>query len=152
MNVQYKDNEEPLSNFFTDYCEQVDLTIEELFSKSRKREIVDKRMVLAYLLRTSLGMTYHDIGEALKKNHATIIYAIKNLENFITVYPHIKRLYDIGEGCMLKHKENLVEFYKIPIRSEIERQRKLVEILLDNNEKLQTKIKKLKEELYEYKS
>lgn len=67
MNVQYKDNEEPLSNFFADYCEQVDLTIEELFSKSRKREIVDKRMVLAYLLRTSLGMTYHDIGEALKK-------------------------------------------------------------------------------------
>lgn len=45
---------------------------------------------------------------------------------------------------MLKHKENLIEFYKIPIRSEIERQRKLVEILLDNNEKLQTKIKKLK--------
>ena len=71
-------NIEALKDFYQDYCKKVDMTFEQLYSKSRKREIVDKRMILAYLLRTALGMTYHDIGEALKKNHATIIYHIRH--------------------------------------------------------------------------
>jgi len=136
-----------LLDFFKDYCKRVDITIEQLFYKSRTRELVEKRMVLAYILRKSFKMTYQEIGDALSKNHATIINAIKNIENFLPVYPHIRRLYDIADECLLDHKQGLIDFYNSPFKTEIEREKKLVEILLDNNYKLKSKIKELKKEL-----
>tara|TARA_R110000737_G_C14514167_1_gene474202 strand:- start:345 stop:788 length:444 start_codon:yes stop_codon:yes gene_type:complete len=141
----------PLLDFFKDYCSRVDITIEELFYKSRKRDRVEKRMVLAYILRKSFRMTYQQIGESLNKTHATIINSIKNIENFITVYPHIKRLYNIADETLLDHKENLIEFYNSPFKTQIERERKLVEILLENNYKLKSKVKQLKKELHDIK-
>jgi len=138
----------PLLNFFKEYCEKVDITIEELFLKSRKRDLVEKRMVLSYVLRKSLGMTYQDIGKSLEKNHASIIHSIKTIENFLSVYPHIKRLYSAADETLTDHKEKLIEFYNSPIRTEIEREKQLVEILLDNNSKLKLKIKQLKKQLH----
>jgi len=139
--------EDPLLTFLKDYTSRVDLTIEQLLSKSRRRELVEKRMVLAYILRKSLGMTYYDIGDAINKNHASIIHSVKTIENFLSVYPHIRKLYAIADETLINHKENLIEYYNSPIRTEIEREKKLVEILLDNNSKLKLKIKQLKKEL-----
>jgi len=141
-------NNKPLIDFFEDYCKRVDITKEQLFSKSRKRDLVEKRMVLSYTLRKSLGMTYQQIGKSLDKNHASIIHSIKNIENFLVVYPHIRELYNISDEVLLEHKENLIEFYNSPIKTQIEREKKLVEILLDNNSILKSKIKHLKKELY----
>jgi hypothetical protein len=144
-------NNKPLIDFFEDYCKRVDITKEQLFSKSRKRDLVEKRMVLSYTLRKSLGMTYQQIGKSLDKNHASIIHSIKNIENFLSVYPHIRRLYTISDEVLLEHKENLIEFYNSPIRTQIEREKKLVEILLDNNSMLKSKIKQLKNQLNDVK-
>tara|TARA_R110002012_G_scaffold319718_2_gene541129 strand:+ start:331 stop:774 length:444 start_codon:yes stop_codon:yes gene_type:complete len=136
-----------LTNFLLDYCKKVNITIEQLYHKSRRRELVEHRMTLAFILRKSLGMKYQEIAEALKRNHASIIYQVKNMENFISVYPHIKRLHNVADETLLEHKEYLVEFYNSPISSQLEREKKLVEILLDNNYKLKSKIKQLKKEL-----
>ena len=144
-------NNKPLIDFFEDYCKKVDITKEQLFSKNRKRDLVEKRMVLSYILRKSLGMTYHKIGKVLNKNHASILYSVKNIENFLIVYPHIRELYNIADEVLLEHKEDLIEFYNSPIRTQIEREKKLVEILLDNNNILKSKIKHLKKELYDVK-
>jgi hypothetical protein len=144
-------NNKPLIDFFEDYCKRVDITKEQLFSKSRKRDLVEKRMVLSYTLRKSLGMTYQQIGKSLDKNHASIIHSIKNIENFLSVYPHIRRLYNISDEVLLEHKENLIEFYNSPIKTQIEREKKLVEILLDNNSMLKSKIKQLKKQLNDVK-
>ena len=141
----------PLIDFFEDYCKRVDITKEQLFSKSRKRDLVEKRMVLSYTLRKSLGMTYQQIGKVLNKNHASILYSVKNIENFLIVYPHIRELYNIADEVLLEHKKDLIEFYNSPIRTQIEREKKLVEILLDNNSILKSKIKHLKKELYDVK-
>ena len=70
-------NSEALRDFYEDYCEKVEMSLEQLYSKSRRRELVEKRMVLAYVLRKSVGMTLHNIANALEKNHATIIHSIK---------------------------------------------------------------------------
>ena len=141
-------NNEALRNFYEDYCEKVDMTLDELYSKSRKRELVEKRMVLMYTLRKSVGMTLHKIANSLDKNHATIIHAVKSIDNFIKVYPHIQRYYDWADECLMEHRENLIEFYRSPILSEIERNRALVDILIDSNDKLKSKVKKLKKELH----
>jgi len=140
-------NNKPIQNFFEDYCIKVNITLIQLFHKSRRRELVEHRMTLAYVLRKSLGMTYQEIGRALKKNHATIINLVKNMENFLSVYPHIRNLYNIADETLLENKEYLVEFYNSPITTQLEREKKLVEILLDNNYKLKSKIKQLKKEL-----
>jgi len=136
-----------LTNFLLDYCKKVNITIEQLYHKSRRRELVEHRMTLAFILRKSLGMKYQEIAQALKRNHASIIYQVKNMENFISVYPHIKRLHNVADETLSEHKEYLVEFYNSPISSQLEREKKLVEILLDNNYKLKSKIKQLKKEL-----
>lgn len=100
-----------------------------------------------YTLRKSVGMTLHRIADSLDKNHATIIHAVKSIEDFIVVYPHIQKYYDLADESLTNHKENLIEYYRSPIFTEIERNRALVDILIDNNGKLKTKIKKLKKQL-----
>ena len=137
-----------LQDYFAEYCEKVNISIDQLYSKSRKRDLVEKRMVLMYTLRRSVGMTLHKIADALKKNHATVIYAIKSIDDFIKVYPHIQRYYDASEEVLINHKQNLIEYYKSPILSDLERNKQLVDILIDNNDKLKLQIKHLKEELY----
>ena len=141
-------NSEALRDFYEDYCEKVEITLDDLYSKSRKRQLVEKRMVLMYTLRKSVGMTLHRIANSLDKNHATIIHAVKTIDNFIKVYPHIQHYYDVADECLMTHKENLVEFYKSPILTEVERNRALVNILIECNDKLKLKVKKLKEELH----
>ena len=141
-----------LKDYFEDYCKEVDITVNQLISKSRKRDLVEKRMVLMYTLRKSVGMTYHSIGGALQKDHASVIYAIKTIEDFIKVYPHIQRQYDISEEILVDHKENLIEYYKSPIISDLERNKQLVNILLDNNDRLKLQIKQLKAELHDNKN
>ena len=138
---------EALKDYFEEYCKTVVMTLEQLYSKSRKRDLVEKRMVLMYALRKSVGMTLHKVAESLDKNHATVIHAVKSIEDFIKIYPHIQRYYDIADECLINHKPNLIEFYRSPIFTEIERNRALVDILIDNNDKLKSKIKKLKKEL-----
>ena len=148
-------NNMALRDYFQEYCNKVDMTLNQLYSKSRKRDLVEKRMVLMYTLRKSVGMTFHNIGDSLKKDHATIIYAVKTIEEFIKlldkndklVYPNIQVYYDIADEALTNHKENLIEYYRSPIFTEIERNRALVDILLDNNDKLKSKIKQLKKEL-----
>tara|TARA_R100000234_G_scaffold36981_1_gene21956 strand:+ start:189 stop:629 length:441 start_codon:yes stop_codon:yes gene_type:complete len=140
-----------LKDYFKEYCEKVEMTTEQLYSKSRKRDLVEKRMAIMYALRKSVGMTLHKIAESLDKNHATVIHAVKTIEDFIKVYPHIRRYCESAEEALLNHKENLVEYFKTPILSDIERNKQLVDILLDNNDKLKLKIKQLKKELDEKK-
>lgn len=145
-------NNNALKDYFTDYCAEVEITLEQLCNQSRKRDLVEKRMVLMYTLRRSLGMTLHKIAEAFGKNHATVIHAVKTIEDFLKVYPYIRKYYDIAEECLIEHKENLAEYFKSPILSDIERNRQLVDILLDNNDKLKLKIKQLKKELNDIKN
>ena len=145
-------NSEALRDYYEEYCQKVDMTLDQLYSKSRKRDLVEKRMVLMYTLRKSVGMTLHKIAHSLNKNHATIIHAVKSIENFIKVYPHIQRYYDAADECLINHKENLIEYYRSPILTEIERNRALVDILIDSNDKLKTRVKKLKKQLDDVKN
>lgn len=140
-------NAEALRDFYEDYCKKVEMTLDELYSKSRKRVLVEKRMVLMYTLRKSVGMTLHKIAKSLNKNHATIIHAVKSIENFIQVYPHIQRYHDYADECLVTHREHLIEYYRSPILTEIERNRALVDILIDSNDKLKSRVKKLKKQL-----
>ena len=131
--------EKYLNEYITEYCEKTNTTLEELKSISRKRDLVEKRMIVAYFLRNKVGMTFKDAGKYLHKNHASIIHYVKITERFIGVYPHIKRLYNVADELYDKYKEKLIVSYDMPY-SITEKEEKLIEILLENNTKLRTKI------------
>ena len=138
-----------IEEFMVDFCEKTDVTIEQLKSISRKRDIVEKRMIVAYFLRNKIGLTFNESGKYLNKNHASIIHYVKLTEDFINIYPHIKRLYDKADELYNEHKAFLSVSYGININKE--KELKLVELLLEDNKDLKMKISKLEKEIYDYK-
>ncbi len=136
-----------LNNFITDYCERVDISLDVLKSRSRKRNIVERRMVIAHVLRNRVGLTLKQAGNCINKDHATVIHYNKAIENFLVVYPHIKVLYSHAVQSYEKFKIQLHSTYDINI-TKYERETKLVDILLGNQEKLKQKINNLEKALY----
>jgi len=136
-----------LDNFLLDYCERVNITLEALKSRNRKRNIVERRMVIAHVLRNRVGLTLTQAGNCINKDHATIIHYNKAIENFLVVYPHIKALYNEAVKSYEKFKTTLHATYDINI-TKYEKETKLVDILLENQEKLKQKIDNLEKELH----
>lgn len=61
-----------------------EITTHDLFSRSRKKSVVEPRQITAFLLRDLLDMSYPDIGEKLgKRDHTTAIYACKKISQEI---------------------------------------------------------------------
>lgn len=51
-----------------------------IFSKSRKREISDARQMVMYMAKKHAHMPLTAIGTRLTRNHSTVIYACRNIE------------------------------------------------------------------------
>ena len=64
---------------------------EDIFTKSRKREISDARQMVMYLAKKHAKMPLAAIGTKLARTHATVLYACKNIEDRL---PHEKQLKD----------------------------------------------------------
>jgi len=63
-------------------CSQLKLERKLLFSKSRKREIVQARQIAMYLAKKHTEYSLSRIGEVLgKKDHATVLHACKTVKN-----------------------------------------------------------------------
>lgn len=54
---------------------------DQLFTKSRKREISDARQMVMYLAKKHAKMPYTAIGTRLSRSHATVLYACNNIED-----------------------------------------------------------------------
>ena len=68
-----------INNFIDDFCDNNDVTPTELLSKYRKRELVEKRMVLSYFLKIKFDLTFDKIATIMNRTHASIIHYIKRL-------------------------------------------------------------------------
>ena len=117
-----------INNFVEDYCELQSISKEILFSKSRKRPIVEKRMILAYFLKSRTNLTWQAIGDIMNKNHASIIHYVTKIELYLDVYPHLQRMY--------KSTHTLFQDYKHLIKEDIN----IYDKLLIDNDKLKIKI------------
>ncbi len=79
-----------------------DIGKQELFSKSRKREIVIARQTGMYIINKKYGkkMSVTSVGDIYDKDHATVLHAIKTINNlmetdrrFITMIKEIEVMY-----------------------------------------------------------
>ena len=64
---------------------------DDIYTKSRKREISDARQMVMYLAKKHAKMPLTAIGTRLSRTHATVLYACNNIEARI---PHEKQLKD----------------------------------------------------------
>ena len=53
---------------------------DRIFTKSRKRDISDARQMVMYLAKKHAGMSLTAIGTRLSRDHSTVLYACRNIE------------------------------------------------------------------------
>jgi hypothetical protein len=62
--------------------------------KTRQREYVDARRIAYHILRIIHGLPLQVIAKEFNKNHASVIYAIKDVDFLIKTDPFFKETYD----------------------------------------------------------
>ena len=55
-----------------------------LRSTSRRREYVDARKALSYILRKNTSMSFHQIGRFIQKDHSSVVRYVTEAENLLT--------------------------------------------------------------------
>ena len=61
---------------------------------SRKREYTEARGIFYQIARIKEKLSYHKISDSVNKNHATIIYSVKNFEYWMKGNKELKELYN----------------------------------------------------------
>jgi chromosomal replication initiator protein len=64
-------------------CFKYEITPEQLRDRSKKPDRVFIRHLAMYLLRKQSGRAYSYIGWLFDRDHATVMYAVRSIENYI---------------------------------------------------------------------
>lgn len=64
----------------------LNLKMEELFTRNGTSELVWGRRVVWYFLREILGVTYASISKRYDRNHSTVMFGVKEIENECHIY------------------------------------------------------------------
>jgi len=73
-------------------CEYYGTDKATILSKTRKAEILEKRQMLQFFLRQKYSLM--QVGELTNVNHATVINAVKRIQNYIETEKRVKYDYD----------------------------------------------------------
>ena len=80
----------------------------DVFERCRKKKFVNARLICAKLLYEK-GHTYKGIGRIMKKDHSSIIYYVRSLNNLILQDENLKTQYNICKNIFLKEHEDLLD-------------------------------------------
>tara|TARA_R110000744_G_scaffold210999_2_gene330125 strand:- start:704 stop:1123 length:420 start_codon:yes stop_codon:yes gene_type:complete len=123
-----------INQFINEYCEMQDVDKDVLFSKSRDRYLVERRMILAFFLRRRTELTWQEIGNIMNRNHASIIHYNNKVEGFLDVYPHLQRMFKSTLDLFKSYKHLMGD--KTDIYSQLLIDNDKLRHKLDTNEKL----------------
>jgi chromosomal replication initiation ATPase DnaA len=68
---------------FNIVCRHFNVNIEDVVSRSRKRNLVNARFLITYYIRECCGKQYKYIGKLFKRDHSTAIYACEQVRNLV---------------------------------------------------------------------
>lgn len=71
-----------------------DLTLSDLVSRSKSRELLLPRYLAALLMRLRLEMSWPKIGRALHRAHSSVIHGVRRLENCADADPNLSGAID----------------------------------------------------------
>jgi chromosomal replication initiation ATPase DnaA len=83
------------TGIITDFCSITGLTMEQLSSKTRKREIAQLRQILIWILsckKKQLNLSYTDIGDMFNRDHSTVIFCKNKMDGYIQVNDKVATL------------------------------------------------------------
>tara|TARA_R100000781_G_C4000883_1_gene100243 strand:+ start:49 stop:474 length:426 start_codon:yes stop_codon:yes gene_type:complete len=129
-------NDYYINEFIDKFCEIHKVSKIMLFSGSRKRELVDKRGVLAFFLRYKAKLTWQKIGDIMNRKHCAVLYVVNKTEGLISVYPHIKRMIDETNKLYLQYKHLIEESDDKNIYSYLLTDNQRLKERIEKNEKL----------------
>lgn len=72
-----------LSEIMEIVCSTLEIDIQDFKSKSRKSNIVDGRRMYSYLSKKLTNNSLKSLGEAINRNHSSIIHLVKTCENYM---------------------------------------------------------------------
>ena len=75
-------------------CKYFKTTPQDLRSQKRDRILVDPRHICMYVIRMKTNMQLNKIGHLFKRDHTTIMHAVKSVKNQLT-HPVDSRFRDI---------------------------------------------------------
>lgn len=82
-------------------CSYYKIEPDQLFTKSRKREISDARQMVMYLAKKHAKMLLTAIGTRLSRTHATVLYACKNIEERLPIEKQLQEDVTAIESSLL---------------------------------------------------
>lgn len=74
---------------------------DQIFTKSRKREISDARQMVMYMAKKHAKMAFTAIGTRLSRTHATVLYACKNIEERLAIEKQLQTDVTAIENALL---------------------------------------------------
>lgn len=87
---------------------------ETLKSRSRKRKQVEARQLNMYFLKKHTNYTLEIIGELFNRDHATVLHAVKTINNLIETNKEIRRLIlTIKNEIEIHIDENMTTKYSV---------------------------------------
>ena len=72
----------------------LDVTIDDMRSASRRRNIVNARFIFSTILYELTGFSYSHIGRIINRDHATVLYHIKTCRQLIDIDKYFKNMYN----------------------------------------------------------
>ena len=90
------DTEYPVEEFEKAVCKIFETTIREIRAENRKEEVVITRQLCMWYMRGNTLFSLAKIGRRYKKDHATVLHAIKTINEIIETknkrfYPRIEQ-------------------------------------------------------------
>ncbi len=83
-------------------CSHLEVEIDAIYGKSRKREIVEARQIIMYLAKTLTKMSSVNIGMKIGRDHATVLHAEKAVKQRISVDKAFRSTIDAIQGKLGK--------------------------------------------------
>ena len=75
-----------IQDIFNGVCELRKISVEQVYSKSRKRDVCITRQIIAYLVRAdeNIKMTLKDIAKELNlRDHTAVIYSANTMQDLV---------------------------------------------------------------------
>ena len=95
-------NEKLTNDMMKIVCKLTLIDWEQMKTKCRKRELNDVRQTAMWIIRKGTSMSFYDVGKIFNRHHATVLHAVRNVENMIET----DNMYRAGVEQILNHIDN----------------------------------------------
>jgi chromosomal replication initiator protein len=83
-----------VEDILKDVAEKNNISVELITSRTRKREVVEARHIYCYRAKTGFKFfSLNDIGQAIYRDHSTVIAGIHNVQNIPSLNKKYHELY-----------------------------------------------------------